>query len=432
MNKLPAEVNFYLDKYSDSHWNLELNHQRLFKQIVVVPCLAEYQNVITLLKSISENQESILSETLIMFVINNSRTASGEIKTDNLKTFDYLKQKYFREEMKINIGIVDAFTNEKSLIEKDAGVGLARKIGMDLALKYFNYSNKRKNILICLDADCVVDKNYLSEISVKFNKRNMFAAYVNFKHRFSEREQINRAIIAYEIFLRYYVLGLQYANSPFAFHSIGSTMVCEYSAYIKVQGMNKKKAAEDFYFLEKLAKIYTIDKINDTTVYPAARQSYRVPFGTGQRVNRFLSGTHNEYELYSPQIFDVLKQWNGIYLNSELSESKIILNKAREINCVLYDFLVEKKFEVAFGKIIANSKSMTQLQNQKKMWFDGFSTLKLVHLLRDKEFPNEFMFDALNSMFEKIGITMSIRETNSILSEIEDQQQYLNLLRIYA
>ena len=97
------------------------------------------------------------------------------------------------------------------------------------------------------------------------------------------------------------MLGLIYAKSPYAYHSIGSTMVCDADSYIKVQGMNKRKAAEVFYFLEKLSKITTIRKIGGTTVLPSSRGSWRVPFGTGQRVNRFLDNVQDEYILYSPK-----------------------------------------------------------------------------------------------------------------------------------
>src|SRR5690606_28888963 len=98
---------------------------------------------------------------------------------------------------------------------------------------------------------------------------------------------------------------------------VGSAMTCDYEAYIKIEGMNKQKAAEDFYFLEKLAKQYSINKINATTVYPAARKSWRVPFGTGQRMNRFFSKTHNEYILYHPESFYVLKQWLELFNSDE-------------------------------------------------------------------------------------------------------------------
>ena len=47
---------------------------------------------------------------------------------------------------------------------------------------------------------------------------------------------------------RYYVLGLKLANSPFAFPTIGSTMICDYESYIRIGGMNKKRAAGRFLF----------------------------------------------------------------------------------------------------------------------------------------------------------------------------------------
>jgi len=103
------------------------------------------------------------------------------------------------------------------------------------------------------------------------------------------------AICCYEIFLRYWVLGLKYAKSPWAFHSIGSTIVTSTDSYLKVRGMNKREAGEDFYFLNKLAKIGSIDYIRDTCVFPSARSSSRVPFGTGKRIERFLSGQKQEW-----------------------------------------------------------------------------------------------------------------------------------------
>ena len=145
--------------------------------------------------------------------------------------------------------------------DKNGGVGLARKIGMDIALTKFDYNSSIKRILICTDADCVVDTNYLSEISKEFNQNNYEAAVVNFAHDISGNDEETKAIICYEIFLRYYVFGLSFAKSDYAFHTIGSTMICTPEAYVKVEGMNKRKAAEDFYFLEKLAKIYPIGEI---------------------------------------------------------------------------------------------------------------------------------------------------------------------------
>ncbi|MCK7516438.1 MAG: hypothetical protein MZV64_01280 [Ignavibacteriales bacterium] len=44
--------------------------------------------------------------------------------------------------------------------DKNGGVGLARKIGMDLALSKFDYLSINKNIILCTDADCIVDSDY--------------------------------------------------------------------------------------------------------------------------------------------------------------------------------------------------------------------------------------------------------------------------------
>jgi len=54
-------------------------------------------------------------------------------------------------------------------------------------------------------------------------------------------------------------------------------MICTVDSYIAVRGMNRREAGEDFYFLNKLAKLGDIGQIHATTVYPSARPSRRVP-----------------------------------------------------------------------------------------------------------------------------------------------------------
>ncbi len=151
--------------------------------------------------------------------------------------------------------------------------------------------------------------------------------------------------------------------------------------------MNKRKAAEDFYFLEKLAKNVKIETINTTSVHPSGRGSWRVPFGTGQRVNRFLSGIQNEYTLYDPQSFDILKRWLEVFNKPGQTEIQYYLTNAKEIHPELLRFLYYQNFEADMVNIIKNSKTEEQLQLQKSRWFDGFLTLKFIHHLRDNGFP---------------------------------------------
>ena len=109
-------------------------------------------------------------------------------------------------------------------------------------------------------------KIIISEIEYVFKQPNVYAATVEFEHNLQDDEINKPGILSYEIFLRHYVAGLLFAESPYAFHTIGSTVICDHEAYIKIGGMNTKKAAEDFYFLQKLAKHYSIHRITSTKV----------------------------------------------------------------------------------------------------------------------------------------------------------------------
>ena len=51
---------------------------------------------------------------------------------------------------------------------------------------------------------------------------------------------------------------MKYARSPYAFHTIGSTMAVSANHYAKVRGFPKREAGEDFYLLNKLAKVKTL------------------------------------------------------------------------------------------------------------------------------------------------------------------------------
>ncbi len=425
MNMPPDIVIKYLQKYSVKEWKIENIGNRKFDNVIVVPAICEYENIRRLINSLLQNDEKYLYCTLLLIVLNNLPSSKEEIKIENLRTMDYLRT---INSEKINIHFVDASSPGKELPENHGGVGLARKIGMDLALTVFDYSSASKKILICTDADCTVEKNYLQEITSAFNKRDLSAAVVNYRHDISGEDENTAAIICYEYYLRYYVLGLKYANSPYAFHTIGSTMVCDYKSYIKAEGMNKRKAAEDFYFLEKLAKVTAIENISSTTVHPSARASWRVPFGTGQRVNRFLSKERDEYKLYSPEVFEILKSWlTALNKNSNLVSD--YLSDAERIHPELYKFLIQQEFDRAFSKILNHANDEKQLNLQKKLWFDGFRTLKLIHHLRDNGFPEINTFDAIDLLFEKMKISCDIKRDKGAIPELSVQKKYLESLR---
>ena len=429
MNNLHQKVLSYLKKHSIPNYELEWNKVDNIQNVIVIPAIAEFDNLHIVLNSLQNNNDKYLSSTLIIFVINNSISASDEIISDNQKSLKFLRAEINNKNRKLNVGLVDASSFGKSFDEKTAGVGLARKVGMDLALTAFDFNREEKKILFCTDADCTFTSNYISAVTEQFNIKKLNAAYVNFEHDIYQNDENTLAIICYEIFLRYYVAGLKYAKSPYAFHTIGSTMICDIDSYIKIGGMNKRKAAEDFYFLEKMAKSFNICRIEGAGVFPSNRKSWRVPFGTGQRVNRFLSAKRNEYLLYDPRVFDVLKQWLIIFNEFNGKNIRNLLNNAKKIHNELYNFLIAQKFEENWERIFQHTSTMQQLTYQKKIWFDGFRTLKFIHHFRDNAFPEIDMFDALDSFFKMIGLRFVQNRNKKDIPPIDVQRKYLLKLR---
>ncbi len=436
---LPVFVKAYLEKYGLSGWNAETAKDKKYNNIVVIPAIHEYENILRLINSISQIDNKYLKETLFLFVINNSAEVSEEIQNDNQQSLELFKSILRKDLSKysiskeiiedgFSIGFIDASSSGKGLPEKDAGVGLARKIGMDIALTLFNYQSNSKKIIICLDADCTVERNYLTEIVNECNSKNISAGHVQYEHILPEDEIEKKAIICYEIFLRYYTLGLKYAQSQFAFTFIGSTMFCDVESYCMIGGMNKRKAAEDFYFLEKLAKVTTIRKVDSTKVYPASRPSWRVPFGTGQRINRFIENSRDEYLLYNTQSFIILKKWLDVFNANLINDAKELMAKADGIDPKLFTFLKDNSFENNWNRILENSKTKGQISKQKIMWFDGFKTMKLIHYLRDNGYPQVQMFDALDELFELMNIKIVNQRTQAVPG-IDTQIEYLNFLR---
>jgi len=426
---IPQKIQKYLAKQNHKNWNVELTSSKKYSNIVIIPALDEFDSIPQLIDSLKKNSKYYLERTLFLFVVNNLKSSSKQIKLNNQFTLKYLKNFFLDvSNLTINFGIIDASSNGKELPEKDGGVGFARKLGMDLALNYFDYTSNKKKIFISLDADCTVSSNYLELIVEEFNKNTYHAAVVNFEHTLPDDKIEKAAILNYELFLRYYVLGLKYAKSHYAYNWVGSTIVCDAESYINVGGMNKRKAGEDFYFLEKLAKIDEIHKLDGATVFPSARISSRVPFGTGQRVKRFTDQAQNEYLLYNSESFEILKNWLEIFQNSIFLSSNEYLKAAKSIHPLLFEYLQEQKFEDNWDKILSHSKSDKQINKQKILWMDGFRTLKLIHYLRDNGLPMKNTFREINTLLEKMQVEIDFKTKEDIPS-IEGQLNYLQKMR---
>jgi hypothetical protein len=381
---LPS-VAAYIEKraVSDS-WEISEPPLRSFSGAVVIPSLAESLNLPQTLLSLSLNPPDLLANFLLLVVINQRTDTSDAEKSDNLATLEMLpqwKQRYGLQ----NLFWIDAATPGRELPPKQ-GVGLSRKIGLDLVLPLLDYQTADP-LLVCLDADTLVQSDYLPAITSHFAHSLSGGASIPYCHQQAASPRGQAAIDRYELFLRTYVLGLKLARSPYAFHTVGSAMACRASAYVAAGGMNRRLAGEDFYFLQQVHKTSGVVQLTGTKVYPSPRSSHRVPFGTGRAVGDMLAKGEQRLLFYQPVVFSILEEWLTCVAENPEADAFELMNYAARISPVLHDFLEQAGFRVSWENLKKNNYEAAKMLLAFQGWFDAFRTMRLVHVLSDKAYP---------------------------------------------
>lgn len=356
-----------------------------FAGAVVIPALAESDTLLATLASLARNPPDLLAHFLVLVVVNHRIDASTADKADNLATLALLAESVTLLPQ-FKLAWVDAASPGLELPAKGGGVGLARRIGLDLALTRL-VSHGSGPILVCLDADTLVRPDYLPALVRHFEESACGAAVIPFRHQQGLSQTVDRAIMRYELFLRCYVQGLSLAASPYAFHSVGSAMACRASAYVKIGGMNNRSAGEDFYFLQQLSRTVGVEQVAGTVVYPSQRASHRVPFGTGRSISRILDGDAGAVLFYRSACFRILADWLSLVSEHAGLESAQLLARAGEISPGLPEYLDSMRCGEIWDKLRRNNPARSAFLSAFHGWFDGLKTMKLIHHLSDGAFP---------------------------------------------
>jgi len=287
--------------------------------IVMIPCLNEPEIIRTLESVWSCTPPK--SDVEVIVAVNDSETSSVTVREFNRKTYQELKQ-WKTHNDRPNLILQPIYA--ESVNAKHAGAGMARKIGMDEAIYRFAAINKPNGVIISLDSDCLVSPNYLKRIESYFAEdKSNFAVTLNFRHRIEELddERQKEGIRLYEDYLHYYKNAHDFTGFPNSIYTIGSAFAVCAEAYVKQGGMNRRQAGEDFYFLNKLTNLGTVGELADVFVYPSARVSDRVPFGTGAAITKWMNEDGDLTTTYHFSAFQDLKQLfdsvDGLYRISD-------------------------------------------------------------------------------------------------------------------
>lgn len=396
---ITALAEFYQKRFSFGKPRLLTELHPETKLIIVIPACNE-PDLLSTLHSLSNCDPSFFPVEVIV-VINEGSNAENKVMAQNehseRETLQWVAS-HSTEKLRFHI------LYEKKLPPKHAGVGLARKIGMDEALYRFASINF-SGLIVCLDADCTVEKNYLQVLEKNFLEQHPKSCTLYFEHDIDQVEdrKMKEGIIRYELFLRYYVNALRYSGFPFSFHTIGSSMGVRADIYAKSGGMNRRKAGEDFYFLHKVAPLGNLMEIKETTVYPSARISDRVPFGTGKAQSEWKKKRTSEYLVYNTLIFKDLKSFvSSINVITTIENQLSYLQWLSTHPETVKAFLLQENFEEKLVEIQQNTSSLPAFQKRFYAWLDGFKVLKFVHFARDHFYPQVPIEEASCQLLQRL------------------------------
>ena len=236
----------YLNSYAERETH-ELNiPEQNFSQSIVIPAFDETSDFVENLRIVEH------PSVLAIVVVNRPDNASLNATRNSFALLSNLKKMRLR-----NLLIIDKV--EKPL-EAKKGVGLARKIGTDVALKLIQLEKISSPWIRQTDADASIEKNYYETSMPK-------SGAIVYAHRHISKDPlISKAIALYDGHMSYYVNSLKAANSNYAYPTLGSTFAIHAETYAQVRGYPKRNAGEDFHLLNKIAKTNSIQHSTETTI----------------------------------------------------------------------------------------------------------------------------------------------------------------------
>jgi hypothetical protein len=390
---------------------------------VTIPCYDEPE-LLESLQSLASCTPPTSPVTVIA-VVNSSDHSSPEVLSRNSQTIETIStwwsqntHPFFRLRL----------LHVPALPSKWAGVGWARKIAMDEAIRCLDNSGEEDGILVAFDADSFVSDNYFTAIESVFARNQRFNfVTLNFKHPVDDpalTPSMREGIILYELYLRYLRNAMKWSGYPHAIHTVGSSFAVRASAYVKQGGMNRRQAGEDFHFLHKMVLLGDYGLIHEATVFPAARISHRVPFGTGAALKRWEEGDQELYAAYSLQIFETLKplfKSPGLFYNAS---EDVWTNLIGELDPRLQNYWT---VTVTGKKLLELKNNCGDIKSFEKRFFhivNAFWIIQYLNLCESTEGGKGKLQEEALLLLKELGINvpteLSARQLLEIYREIDN------------
>lgn len=360
--------------------------------IVVIPCYDD-EFIFTTLRSLDSTDRPPCSVEVIV-VVNSAEDTDVAVVEKNRRIYTSLCEKK---------GSYRNFVLLPYIIEgvphKIAGVGNARKVGMDEAVWHFSAIENPRGVIVSLDADCQVSEDYFTEIYSRFYcaKDHPNACTLQFRHNFDEKLYSKQEIDAcrrYEMYLRYFRLAQKVAGIPQCLHTIGSCLAVTAETYARMGGMARRQAGEDFYFLQKLALQSKVASVDKPIVFPSPSVSERVPFGTGRSVKKIIET--GSCKVYNFGLFLLLKDFYSAFPSLYDGDSAVPSE--------IIEFVGEQKFKVLVDECRKNTSDRKSFVKRMFAKFDVFFMIRFLNSFSEsKIYPPEEIEAAVVNLIEYYG-----------------------------
>lgn len=415
-------TNIALQRYLQRHLEPNLppakSQQPLWQQVLVIPAYRESASLLQRLQQLPAGD----GKTLVILVLNRPDYDSDASANNALRTaISQLATTNTGDDTPATLTLntrADLYLHDMDehggAIAADLGVGLARKTGCDLALRWIHEGAISGPWICSTDADATLPPDYFKQLAT--SAPDAVAAVLPFQHVPGKDAAIDNATTLYELRLHQYVLGLEYAGSPYAHHTLGSSLAVKAEAYAQVRGFPKRAGAEDFYLLNKLAKLGPITKTQGQCIALQSRPSDRIPFGTGPAVAAIARAERpgDEPLFYHPQCFEALRvlllSMEALQQSPAPGLEDLLISHGLEPNLALHSRLNLEAMgiEKALQHCRRQGKSPGQFQRQFHQWFDGFRSLKFIHAIRDAGWPQQALAE-LDSLQPNIWPSSTIQ-----------------------
>jgi hypothetical protein len=378
-------VRKYLAQRAEPEAKLAAHFDGVYERCLVVPACRERAS---LLDGFSRAAVTSSGRTLCILVVNVRENASTEEHAASdaflaeLATLRGARAVSPSRDGAFDVLVVDRASEGRRFPPK-SGVGLARKVGMDVALALHAAGKVRARMIHSTDADATLPDAHFERPELASGAG---AVVFPFWHEPSVDLAVTRATALYELSLRYYVAGLAFARSPYAYHSLGSTMAVDVESYAAVRGVPDREAGEDFYLLGKVAKVAPLVRATIPALALQSRASDRTPFGTGAGVAEGLDEPDRAF--YAPETFVALGRWLDA-LDVLADTGSVERFDAERGGLAVHEWdaaraaLLGQRGRDSFTHAVRDALSPSARRVRVHEWFDAFRTLKFVHALRD-------------------------------------------------